>query len=168
MEEILLQIQKAICKQRPRCLLIFRKIFIEDLAGRDQALHACPPRTITVESAKKYKSHKKRVCFNLIKSNNANNGLPLFVHILQDLYRRSCRTGLSCSRACPGSASPFFVLCFLLVKFINLLDMDGLSVVTLTALSTVMPQEPGLIFCLAFCICNGIGAPTAFQLTEYI
>ncbi|MDF3048168.1 MAG: transposase for insertion sequence element, partial [Candidatus Midichloriaceae bacterium] len=32
----------------------------------------------------------------------------------------------------------FFVLCFLLVKFINLLDMDGLSVVTLTALSTVM------------------------------
>jgi hypothetical protein len=97
---------------------------------------------ITVESAKKYKSHKKRVYFNLIKSNNANNGLPLFVHFLQDLYRRSCRTGLSCSRACPGSASPFFVLCFLLVKFINLLDMDGLSVVTLTALSTVMAATP--------------------------
>jgi hypothetical protein len=97
---------------------------------------------ITVESAKKYKSHKKRVYFNLIKSNNANNGLPLFVHFLQDLYRRSCRTGVSCSRACPGSASPFFVLCFLLVKFINLLDMDGLSVVTLTALSTVMAATP--------------------------
>jgi hypothetical protein len=88
------------------------------------------------------------VCFNLIKSNNANNGLPLFVHFLQDLYRRSCRTGVSCSRACPGSASPFFVLCFLLVKFINLLDMDGLSVVMLTALSTVMGRAhsaaPGL------------------------
>ncbi|MDF3048195.1 MAG: hypothetical protein K0R73_1313 [Candidatus Midichloriaceae bacterium] len=38
---------------------------------------------ITVESAKKYKSHKKRECFNLIKSNNANNGLPLFVQRLQ-------------------------------------------------------------------------------------
>jgi hypothetical protein len=97
---------------------------------------------ITVESAKKYKSHKKRECFNLIKSNNANNGLPLFVHFLQDLYRRSCRTGVSCSRACPGSARPFFMLCFLLVKFINLLDMDGLSVVTLTALSTVMHRSP--------------------------
>ncbi|MDF3048272.1 MAG: hypothetical protein K0R73_1390, partial [Candidatus Midichloriaceae bacterium] len=36
----------------------------------------------------------------------------------------------------------FFVLCFLLVKFINLLDMDGLSVVTLTALSTVMAATP--------------------------
>jgi hypothetical protein len=39
---------------------------------------------ITVESAKKYKSHKKRVYFNLIKSNDANNGLPLFVHFLQE------------------------------------------------------------------------------------
>ncbi|MDF3047932.1 MAG: hypothetical protein K0R73_1050, partial [Candidatus Midichloriaceae bacterium] len=36
-----------------------------------------PPAAITVESAKKYKSHKKREYFNLIKSNNANNGLPL-------------------------------------------------------------------------------------------
>jgi hypothetical protein len=61
----------------------------------------------------------------------------LFVHFLQDLYRRSCRPGAAL-RACPGSASPFFVLCFLLVKFISLLDMDGLSVVMLTALSTVM------------------------------
>ncbi|MDF3047678.1 MAG: hypothetical protein K0R73_796 [Candidatus Midichloriaceae bacterium] len=95
---------------------------------------------ISVESAKKYKSHKKRVYFNLIKSNNANNGLLLFVHFLQDLYRRSCRPGAAL-RACPGSARPFFVLCFLLVKFINLLDMYGLSIVTLTALSTVMPQR---------------------------
>jgi hypothetical protein len=114
------------------------------------AARSPPKEPITVESAKKYKSHKKRVYFNLIKSNNANNGLPLFVHFLQDLYRRSCRTGVSCSRACPGSASPFFVLCFLLVKFINLLDMDGLSVVTLTALSTVMPKNPALSLCFAF------------------
>ncbi|MDF3047015.1 MAG: hypothetical protein K0R73_133, partial [Candidatus Midichloriaceae bacterium] len=89
------------------------------------------------------KSHKKRVYFNLIKSNNANNGLPLFVHFLQDLYIRSCRPGAAL-RACPGSASPFFVLCFLLVKFINLLGMDGLSVVTLTALSTVMESRRGV------------------------
>jgi hypothetical protein len=112
----------------------------KSLATPDVACAPSPPTAITVESAKKYKSHKKRVYFNLIKSNNANNGLPLFVHFLQDLYKRSCRPGAAL-RACPGSASPFFVLCFLLVKFINLLDMDGLSVVTLTALSTVMPQR---------------------------
>jgi hypothetical protein len=97
---------------------------------------------ISVESAKKYKSHKKRECFNLIKSNNANNGLPLFVHFLHDLYRRSCRTGVSCSRACPGSASPFFMLCFLLVKFINLLNMDDYGLLCLQHSQQLWPPPP--------------------------
>jgi hypothetical protein len=113
----------------------------ESLATPAVACAPPPHKCITVESAKKYKSHKKRECFNLIKSNNANNGLPLFVHFLQDLYRRSCRTGAAL-RACPGSASSFFMLCFLLVKFINLLNMDDYGLLCLQHFQQLWPPPP--------------------------